>query len=170
VKLIQYTLELKWALIYSLVFLLWMIAERLTGLHDTYIYLHPMITALFVIPAISVYAFGLADYKKDLFYHRISLGKGFLFGMRLTLAITLLSPFMQLIVSNVITPDFFKNAIEYTVTHGMKTRAEAESYFNLNSYLGMSVFGSLAMGIVAAFLVALGFVLFQFIQPARNGK
>lgn len=169
-KLIRFVLEIKWALVFQLVFLLWMIGERTAGLHDTYIHLHPILTNLFAIPAIAVYILALANFKKDMSYPRLSFLSSFLFGLRTTLIIALISPLMQWLVSACISPDFFANAIEFTVQSGMKSRAEAELYFNLKSYLLMSVFGTLFMGILTSVLVAAGFAIFNAPKTNSNAK
>jgi len=169
-KLLHYTLEIKWALLFNLVFLLWMLGEKGAGLHDAHIEWHPILTNLFAIPAIAMYVLALANFKNDLSFNRLSFLQGFLFGLRTTLLITLLSPLMQWIVSEIITPDFFDNAIHYTVQHGMKTQLEAEQYFNLKSYLLMSVIGNLIMGIFVSAMVAAGFSLYRSSKPTSNAK
>lgn len=44
------SIEIKWALIFSAVTLLWMTGEKLVGLHDKYIDYHLYLTNLFAIP------------------------------------------------------------------------------------------------------------------------
>ena len=45
-------IEIKWALIFSVMGLLWMLLEKLSGLHGKYIDYHQYLTNLFAIPAI----------------------------------------------------------------------------------------------------------------------
>lgn len=46
--------EIKWAFIFSGMTLLWMVLEKLSGLHGKYIDYHLYLTNLFAIPAIWV--------------------------------------------------------------------------------------------------------------------
>jgi hypothetical protein len=54
-------IEIKWAVIFAIVGLLWMFGEKLAGLHDEHINKHPSYSFLFAIPAIAVYVFALLD-------------------------------------------------------------------------------------------------------------
>lgn len=169
-NLLKYTLEMKWAIFFNVIFLAWMVFERVSGWHDTHIHLHQTRTNLFAIPAILMYLFALLDFKRDAAFLHLPFKTGFLFGFRTTLFITVLSPFMQLIVSYVITPHFFDNAIQYSVSSGYFSLPEAEAYFNIKSYLMMSVIGSLIMGIATSALVSGCFSLFQLIKNSAHGK
>ncbi len=57
-------IEIKWAIIFSLVGLLWMVLEKLSGLHGTYIDYHLYLTNLFAIPAIIIMVMALKDKRK----------------------------------------------------------------------------------------------------------
>ncbi|MFN8257850.1 MAG: hypothetical protein U0W24_19290 [Bacteroidales bacterium] len=56
-------IEIKWAIIFSVVALLWMVLEKLCGLHDKYIDYHLYLTNLFAIPAIVTMVLALKDKK-----------------------------------------------------------------------------------------------------------
>lgn len=169
-KFLKYVLEIKWAILFSLVLLAWMVFERAAGWHDTHIHLHQTRTNLFAIPAVLLYFAALWDFKRDSSLRFITFKMGFLFALRTTLFITLLSPLIQLIISYLISPHFFENAIQYSVSTGYFTLAEAEMYFNIKSYLMMSVFGTLIMGIATSALVSICFSFIQMLHPFRNGK
>lgn len=57
-------IEIKWAFIFSLVGLVWMVLEKLSGLHGKYIDYHLYLTNLFAIPAIIIMVMALKDKKK----------------------------------------------------------------------------------------------------------
>ncbi|WP_233757232.1 DUF4199 family protein [Algoriphagus sp. AGSA1] len=57
-------LKIKWALIFVIMSLLWMLVEKLVGLQSTYIDKHMYLTILFAIPAMIVYVLALKDKKK----------------------------------------------------------------------------------------------------------
>jgi hypothetical protein len=45
----QYKIEIKWALIFFIVSLIWIFLEKLVGLHDAHIDKHPIYTNFFAI-------------------------------------------------------------------------------------------------------------------------
>ncbi|MEX2595357.1 MAG: DUF4199 domain-containing protein [Salibacteraceae bacterium] len=151
----NYKTELKWALIFVLMSLLWMVLEKLVGLHSTHIDKHMYLTNLFAIPAIVVYVFALIDKKKKDYNGYISYKQAFVSGLIITSIVTVLSPITQWIISEVITPEYFSNVIRYSVETGYhESLEEAEAFFNLKNYIFQSVIGSFVMGIVTTAIVA----------------
>ncbi len=149
-------IEIKWGFIFIIVSLLWMVLEKLCGLHSKHIDKHQYLTMLFMIPAIWVYVLALKDKKKHYYNGVMSYKQGFISGLIITLIVALFSPLTQWIISSVITPEYFPNVIEYSLQSGYhKTREEAEAYFNLENYMKQSVIGALMMGIVTTAIVAL---------------
>jgi hypothetical protein len=57
-------IEIKWAIIFSLMSLLWMLLEKVSGLHGRYIDYHLYLTNLFAIPAIIVMVMALKDKRR----------------------------------------------------------------------------------------------------------
>lgn len=148
-------IELKWTGIYFLLILVWMFLERISGLHDEHIALHPLVTMFFLIPAIAVYVLAIRDKKRQL-GGRLTYKEGLISGLILTLGITILSPVAQWVISYVITPDFFTNAISASVELGYYSNtAEAEAYFNFENYLKQSVQGSLMFGVIKSLIIPL---------------
>ena len=128
--------ELKWAVIFPAVALIWMLLEKNSGLHDRYI-----------------------DYKKKNYHHgKISYRQGLLSGVLLSVLIALLSPLSQWITSYVITPEYFSNVIHRSVELGYyATVAEAEAHFNYRNFAIQSAFGALIMGVFTT-LIAMLFI------------
>ena len=142
-------IEIKWAIIFSVIGLLWMLLEKLVGLHSTHIDKHMYLTNLFAIPAIIVMVLALKDKKKDFYVGQITYKQGLISGIILSVFIALLSPLTQWITSTIITPEYFPNVIAYSVETGYyKSIEEAEAYFNLRSYIVQSTIGALIMGII----------------------
>ena len=148
-------IEIKWAVIFALATLAWMLLERLTGLHDEYIAQHATYTNLFAIPAIAIYVFALLDKRKNFYNGIMSYKQGFIAGMVITVIVAVLSPLTQYITSTFITPEYFSNVISYSVEQGMLTREAAESNFNLQSYMVQGFFGAFIMGVITSAVVAL---------------
>ncbi|MDP2043006.1 MAG: DUF4199 domain-containing protein [Algoriphagus sp.] len=147
-------IEIKWGILFVLVGLIWMVFEKAMGWHDVHIDKHETYT-LFMAPiAISIYVFALLDKKRNFFGGKMSYKQGFIAGLIITLVVFLLSPLSQYITSTYITPDYFNNAIDYSVSSGKMERQAAEDYFNLKSYMMQSMIGAAIMGLITAAIVA----------------
>lgn len=149
-------IEIKWAFIFIATLLVWMLLERITGLHSTHIDKQQYLTLLYVIPAVAVYVFALRDKKINFFNGSMSYGQGFVAGLVMTIIITLFSPLTQWIISYVITPDYFTNVIDYSVKTGYYSSIdEAKAYFNFKNYVIQSTIWALVMGIATTAIVAI---------------
>ena len=149
-------IELKWALIFVVMSLLWMVLEKAVGLHSTHIDMHMYLTNLFAIPAILVYVLALKDKKKNFYNGQMSYKQGFLSGLVITVIVTLLAPLTQWITSTIITPEYFPNVIAHSVETGYHSSLEeAEAYFNLKNYMVQSTIGALVMGVLTTAIVTL---------------
>jgi len=150
----NYIIEIKWAVIFSVVILLWMLLEKISGLHSTHIDKHMYLTNLFAIPAILIYVFALKDKKKNFYNDKISYKQGIISGFVLSILITLISPLTQWITSYIITPEYFTNVIKYSLETGYHSSLEeAEAYFSYKNYVVQGAFGALIMGIVTSLIV-----------------
>lgn len=141
-------IEMKWAFIFSLMGLLWMVLEKLAGLHGKYIDYHMYLTNLFAIPAIIVMVLALRDKKKSL-GGAITYKQGLISGIILSFFIALLTPLTQWITSYLISPEYFPNSIRRSVELGYyKTDEEAAAYFNYKNYATQGAIGAFIMGII----------------------
>jgi hypothetical protein len=151
-------IEIKWAIIFTIAALLWMLLEKLCGLHGKYIDYQMYITNVFYIPAIWIMVLALRDKKKNYYNGIMTYMQGFVSGLILTLFITLLSPLMQWVISYVITPEYFPNVIKRSVELGYyDTIEQAQTYFNYKSYaiqgsIGYFVFGLVTVAIAMIFI------------------
>lgn len=142
-------IEIKWAILFSIMGLLWMLLEKWSGLHSTYIDYHLYLTNLFAIPAILVMVLALRDKKKTFYNGTISYKQGLISGIILSLIIALLSPLTQWLTSYVISPEYFPNVIKRSVEIGYyKTTEEAQANFNYLNYAIQGAFGAFIMGTV----------------------
>ncbi len=163
----NYKIEIKWAFIFIGMTLLWMLLEKLSGLHSTYIDYHLYLTNLYAIPAILVYVFALIDKKKNFYEGQMTYMKGLVAGVIITLIVALFSPLTQWIISYVISPEYFPNVIKRSVEIGYyPTTEEAEAHFNFKNYAVQSVIGALVMGLVTTLIV----MLFVRTKKNRNGE
>ena len=146
--------EIKWAVIFIVAGMAWMLLEKLTGLHDQHIDMHPIVTNLFMVVAIAVYWFALSAKRKSN-GGTITFKKAFLSGLLMTLFITILTPLWQYVSVEIISPDYFKNVTEYSVAQNLMTADEAAAYFNLRNYIISSLMFAPVTGIVTSALIAL---------------
>lgn len=151
-------IEAKWAIIFTVVMLLWMVLEKLMGLHGKHIQYHMYLTNLFAIPAIVIMVLALRDKKQNFYGGQMSYVQGLISGLILSAFIALLSPLSQWITSFVITPEYFPNVIEYSLETGyFKTIEEAKAMFNYKNYAMQGIFGALIMGILTT-VIAMIFI------------
>lgn len=151
-------LELKWAVIFIVMMLSWMLMERVLGFHDERIELHPVITNFVAIPAILVYILALRDKRKRHYPNKMTYWNGFKTGLIITAIVTVFSPLMQYITSAVISPDYFENVIAYSTANDLMPEEDARAYFNMESYIVQTVMFTPIMGVFTSALVALFFI------------
>jgi len=151
----KYKIEIKWGIIFTVMMLLWMVLERLAGLHDEHIDKHMIYTNFVAIPAIVVYVLALLDKRKNFYNGVMSYKEGFISGLIISLIVTIFSPFTQYITSTIITPEYFANVIKFTVSEGEMSQVDAENYFNLQSYIYQVIIATPIMGIITTAIVAI---------------
>lgn len=151
----NYSLEIKWAIVYSIIALLWMFLEKIVGLHDIHIDKQLIYTNLFAIPAIIIYFLAIKDKKKVTYHNHMTWKEGFISGIILSFIISIFSPLVQVTTTTIISPEFFKNAIQYSIEKKYMSQSAAETYFSLKSYIIQGFFGALSMGTITGAIVAL---------------
>jgi hypothetical protein len=141
--------EIKWAIIFSIMALLWMVLEKISGLHGKNIDYQMYLTNLFAIPAIVVMVMALKDKKHNFYGGQMTYKQGLISGIILSLIIALISPITQWITSYVISPEYFPNVIKRSVELGyFKTTSDAAANFNYKNYAIQGAIGALVMGIL----------------------
>jgi hypothetical protein len=148
-------IELKWAFIFTFLSLAWMLLERSFGWHDENIANHYWLTMLFAPFAILMYVLEMREKRRRALDKKMTWLQGFLSGTVMSVFVALLSPIAQYVTHNYITPEYFNNVIEYSVTNDLMTRTKANEYFNITNYIWQSAFGALGMGVVTSAIVAL---------------
>ncbi|MES2837071.1 MAG: DUF4199 domain-containing protein [Bacteroidota bacterium] len=148
-------IEIKWAIAFAVMTLVWMLLEKLCGLHSTYIDKHATYTNFIAIPAITIYVLALLDKRKNFYNGKMTYQQGLKSGIIITLLYTPLSPVTQAITSLVITPEYFPNATNYAINLGMMSETEAKEYFTLKNYIIQGLIGAPIMGIITTLIVAL---------------
>lgn len=151
----NFKIELKWAIIFVLMSLIWMGLERLVGLHDVYIEQHSLYTNFIAIPAFILYYLAFKDKRENFYQGKISYGQCFKTGLIISVIVAVFTPLSLYISSNFITPNYFENATAYAVEEELMTKVEAEAYFNYTNYLAMSVISAPIFGMITSLIIGL---------------
>lgn len=151
----NYIIEIKWAAIFSAVSLLWIVVEKLAGLHDQNIAHQQAYSMIFALPAIVVFVLALRDKKNNSFGGNMSWKEGVISGIIMSLFIAVLSPIVQWIGYTVVSPEFFAKAIKHFTDSRILTEAKAMEIFNLPAYMKKGITEALSMGVITSALVAL---------------
>lgn len=149
-----YKTEIKWGIIFIVSGLIWMLLERLVGLHGEHIEHHATYTNLFAVVAIAVYVFALRDKRESYYNGVMSYKQGLFSGLIITGIVTVLTPLSQYITAEFISPYYFSNMIEYASEQEIMDKAVAEEYFSLRSYIIQSIIAAPVLGIVTTAIVA----------------
>src|SRR5690606_9007483 len=160
--------EIKWAIIFSLVSLAWMLLEKLSGLHDKYLDYQMYLTLLFFIPAVWVYVLALKDKREKDFSGSFTYVQGLKSGIILSVFIALLSPLTQWVTTYVITPEYFPNVIQRSVELGYYDSIEAaEQNFNYKNYAIHGMIFAFIAGVLTS-LVVMIFLRNKKEKPVNN--
>lgn len=152
-------IEIRYAVLISLLMLLWLALEFLVGLHDTFIAYHPYITMLALIIPVVCARLAVKEKTEEL-NGRINFKQAFTTGAIVAALAAVFSLPVQVVFHLLINPDFFDNMIASAVKRAelnhldvAAASADATAYFNLQSYLLMSFAGTLIFGLlIAAFM------------------
>lgn len=147
-------IEFKWAIIFTIALLLWILLEKTMGWHEAQIENFWWLTLFFVPFAILLYLLGVREKRRRVYNGKMTWWQAIQSGVILSIFIALLSPLAQYITHNYITPQYFNNVIEYSVTNDFMTRTKTNEFLNINSYIWQSAFGALVLGIATAFIVS----------------
>lgn len=150
---INLRIELKAAMLISLLMLLWLSLEFMVGLHDVFIAYHPYVTMLALIIPVVVTRYALLSKKEEQNGH-ITYRQAFVSGLIIALMCTVLAVPMHYIFHYLINPDFFDNMIHYAVANKKSTPEQAAQYFNFQSYLMQSIGGTIIFGLLVAVIAA----------------
>lgn len=150
----KYAVEIKWAVVFSVVTLAWVFLEKSVGLHGPHIAKQPLYTYLFAPVAIAIYALAIREKKFKTFSGILTWRQGLVSGIYLSAFIAILNPLVQYLSFVVISPEFLPNMIRYVTDKNLMTPAQAQLMYSLNTLYLQGAFGALSMGIVTAAAVS----------------
>lgn len=150
----KFKIEFKWAVIYSICLLIWMYFEKTMGWHDEKVKFQPIYTMLFGFIIVIIYVLALLDKKKNYYNNFIDWKQSFLSGAILSIFVALFTPFVIYITFEYISPEYFKNIINYKIQNSKMTLEDAEKYFSLSNYMYTNAFSNLSNGIVISAIIS----------------
>lgn len=145
--------SLKWGIILSLTGFIWIVLEFIFGFHTDKIQEHAALTNLVLLPVMLVLHLALLEFYKmtgpKTVFKQMMIGAVSITGITVVLI-----PFFQWIFFTLINPNFFENFIAFTVDSGKMSPEAAKAYFNLPSYLTMSVVSSVLTNLVVSAILS----------------
>jgi hypothetical protein len=148
-------IEFKWATIFTITTLAWMFLEKTLGWHDEKIADHYWLSMLYMPVAIFLYILALREKRRRYYNKQLTWRQGFLSGLVVSVFAAALSPLAQYLTHHYITPEYFPNIIEYSVTNELMTLGAANEYFNITNYMMQSAIGVLVGGLVLSAIAAI---------------
>ena len=147
-------IEFKWAIIFTIATLAWMLLEKTLGWHDEQIANHDWLTLLFLPFIILMYVLAIREKRRRLYGKKITWKQAFLSGLMVSVFAALLSPLAQYITHNFITPEFFVKVKDYSVTNKLMTVNAVNDYYNINNYIMQAALSSLIGGAIISAILA----------------
>lgn len=149
----KYSIEIKFAFIFSIASILWFALEKMLGWHEKTMQYYLLFSSAFAIVAILTYVIALKTRKRSL-GNIISWRQTVVYGLVLSSVIALLSPIVQFISLKIISPDFLQNSIDTAVAKGMQPDL-AQTFYGFKS-VAIQAFGfALSMGILMSAVIGL---------------
>lgn len=153
----RYTTEIKWAFLFFILTLAWMLFEKMLGWHGSRISEHATYSFFYDALFIAIFMMAFRDKKRHFFSGDFTWKHGFIFGLHLTIIIALLSPITQTIVHKIISPEYFPNIIDLAIENQLLSREAAEARFNLRSYMVQNTIGTFLLGLLTTVFMAILF-------------
>ncbi len=141
---------------FTLLNLLWLYAEKAFGWHDEKVAYYSLYSLLLSLPLIAVIYLCIREKNEKVYEDKIDWRKAFISGAICSGIIAGFSPVPVFVLSEFVTPEFFDNAITYSVSKGTN-QASAESLYNVGSFTRQAMFGNLATGVFWSAIIALFF-------------
>ncbi|QAA83031.1 DUF4199 domain-containing protein [Aequorivita sp. H23M31] len=147
-------IEIKWAVIFSIALLCWILLEKTMGWQDESIQNFWWLTLLFTPFAILFYLLALREKRRRVYDRKMTWSQGFISGLIISVFVALLSPITQYIAYNFFTPEIFNTVAESSVTNDLMERSKMNDVLHINNYRWQSAFGLFGFGIVISVIAA----------------
>jgi len=151
----KFEIEIKWAVAYNIVFILWTVLEKALGWHDVRVGVQPLYTNLFFLAIVPIYVLELRDKRKNCYTAHMTWAQGFISGTIMSVIAALINPIALSISYEVISPEFLHNISRYYIEHHHFTAEKAAQYFSLRSYIIQNTSAGISFGVLISAIVAL---------------
>ncbi len=148
------TTEIRWALLFSLVTILWMALEKSMGYHGDNIAGYQKFTYFFIPVSFLVYFLALRDARKKR-GGITSFKESLISGILISIFIAIFAPLTQWIIHNFITPDFLSNLSQYAVLEDGIDPEQADTFFTIPNYMKQTAIRAPITGTVISLLLSL---------------
>lgn len=149
IKMNKYAIEIKWSIIFAVVYLLWLYVEKFLGFHSLKAVQEPIFNLLFIPISVLIIFLGIKEKKKVVHQNTMEWKEGFASGIILSLLVSVTTTLVVYVFFTTISPDFFELAIAQT----KKTEA-AKLSFNLPTFIKNNIFDKLSFGVVIAAIMS----------------
>jgi len=150
-------IEFKWAILFSVALLCWILFEKTMGWYQDEISDFWWLTLFFEPFALLIYLLALREKRRVVYNRKITWAQAILSGIIISFIVAILSPITEYIAYNFFTPEHFKAVSESSVTNELMANSKLNDVFNINNYRWESAFGLFGFGIlntiVAGFFV-----------------
>lgn len=146
--------ELKWAVIYVAMTMVWSLIGKSLGFHDSRIAAGAIFNTLIIIPSVIIYVLSMREKKVKHYGEHASYIQIFKSGLMLTLFVTILGPVYP-IFTNVISPDFLDNSIRFMVTSNQMNEADAAKQFTLANFIVQGLIASIIFGLIYSAIISI---------------
>lgn len=151
----NFTIEFKWAIIFSIMTLLWIFLERMLGFHGDKVDQHASFTNFVAIPSIAIYILGILEKRRKYYNGYMNYAEGFVAGLKITLFVMLLSPLVNYLALEFVSPNYLTNIGTYAVNNDLISQEQADVTFSLTSYILQGLIGAGVMGFLTTAVVAI---------------
>ena len=124
----KFSIEFKWAIITTIIFLAWMTLEKQLGFHTEKIKWEPLFNILYIFPLFLLYFLALREKKIKFYNGTMNWKQGIISAIVISFIIVVFSPIAQFILHEFISPNFLTNTINYTVESKKLSLEEAKEY------------------------------------------
>ena len=150
----KYSIEIKWAVIYSIMTIAWALIGKAMGFQDEKIEWVFLFNTLILIPSLIIYFLVAIDKRKNFYAGGMTFGQGFTSGMIMTILIAVLSLFTTWVSLQLISPDFFKHAIAYFTANKTMSEEKALQQFSLGSFIVQGLMGAVVTGLIFSLITS----------------
>lgn len=148
-------IEIKWGIVIGVFGLLWIIGEKMMGLHGESIDKYGSLTLLVYPFLILFYYLALREIKQKKFKGVMNWEQGVTAGITIAMIVAISTIVTQVFMHYVLSPNFFENIIQYHLNNKLiDTYEKAASYFNFKTFLMLSSFGALSQGILISAILS----------------